>query len=96
MRGLGSDYVLGRRIAYRHGAVEAPLRPSDASQISALLPGKARHAELMAMIALYIGTAADVYVRLIMPSTMARRPRSTRCFTSIWNPSMSTSAHETR
>lgn len=74
-RGLGADYVLGRRLVYRHGAVEARLRPSDPAQIDTLLPGTALHAELMAMVALYIGTAADVHVRLIVPSTMAPKPR---------------------
>lgn len=74
MRGLGSDYVLGRRLKYRHGAVEACLHPSDASQVDMLLPGTARHAELMAVIALYMGTTADVYLRLVIPSTMAPTP----------------------
>ncbi|MFK0376418.1 type VI secretion system baseplate subunit TssG [Pandoraea sp. NPDC090278] len=73
-RGLGADYVLGRRLTYRHGAVEAVLHPSNELQVTSLLPGRALHAELMAVIALYMGTAADVYVRLVMPSTMAPRP----------------------
>ncbi|VVE17182.1 type VI secretion protein [Pandoraea cepalis] len=74
-RGLGADYVLGRRLTYRHGAVEARLRPCGTAQIDSLLPGTARHAELMAMVALYMGTKADVYVRLIVPSTMAPKLR---------------------
>ncbi|MFJ2992474.1 type VI secretion system baseplate subunit TssG [Pandoraea sp. NPDC087047] len=74
-RGLGADYVLGRRLAYRHGAVEALLHPTDSTQVDALLPGTPQNAELMAMIALYMGTTADVYVRLVVPSTMAPKPR---------------------
>ncbi|MDM8359323.1 type VI secretion system baseplate subunit TssG [Pandoraea communis] len=73
-RGLGAGYVLGRRLAYRHGAVEALLHPTDAAQVGALLPGTQSNAELMAMIALYMGNTADVYVRLVMPSTMAPQP----------------------
>ncbi|AKC68539.1 type VI secretion system baseplate subunit TssG [Pandoraea oxalativorans] len=69
-RGLGSDYVLGRRLTYRHGAVEALIHIGDASQVEPLLPGSVLHAELMAMIALYVGTTDDVYVRLVMSSTM--------------------------
>lgn len=73
-RGLSAGYVLGRRLAYRHGAVEALLRPTDVAQVGALLPGTQLNAELMAMVALYMGTATDVYVRLVVPSTMAPKP----------------------
>ncbi|WP_150559687.1 type VI secretion system baseplate subunit TssG [Pandoraea bronchicola] len=74
-RGLGADYVLGRHLTYRYGAAQVLLRPSDPTQIGSLLPGTTLHADLMAMVSLYMGTTADVYVRLIVPSTMAPKPR---------------------
>ena len=73
-RGLGGGYVLGSRIEYRSRAVRATLRPSDAQQAHDLLPGAWLHRELMAFIRLYVGTKADVHLRMEVSSRLAPSP----------------------
>ena len=73
-RGLGSAYVLGRRLAYRSRAVRVTLRPDDAGQAHDLLPGAWLHRELMAFVQLYVGEKADVHLRMEVSSRLAPRP----------------------
>lgn len=72
--GLGFDYVVGSHVVHRCGAVQAVLRPVNAQQVTALLPGAPLHGELMALLKLYMGTKADVYLRMALPSTLAPAP----------------------
>ncbi|RBB33095.1 type VI secretion system baseplate subunit TssG [Burkholderia reimsis] len=73
-RGLGGGYVLGRRLAYRSRAVRVTVRPADAQQAHDLLPGAWLHRELMAFIQLYVGTKADVHLRMEVSSRLAPKP----------------------
>lgn len=70
-RGLGGGYVLGSRIEYRSRAVRATLRPAHGQQAHDLLPGAWLHRELMAFIRLYVGTKADVHLRMEVSSRLA-------------------------
>jgi type VI secretion system protein ImpH len=72
--GLGSGYVLGRRLAYRSRAVRVTLRPADAQQAHDLLPGASLHRELIAFVQLYVGTKADVHLRMEISSKLAPDP----------------------
>ncbi|MFC0401909.1 type VI secretion system baseplate subunit TssG [Paraburkholderia rhizosphaerae] len=73
-RGLGSGYVLGKRIIYRSRAVCATLSPADARQAHELLPGAWLHRELIAYVRLYAGVKADVHLRMTIPSGLAPPP----------------------
>ncbi|TKC78930.1 type VI secretion system baseplate subunit TssG [Trinickia terrae] len=70
-RGLGSDYVLGRRIAYRSKAVRVTLRASSADHVNGLLPDAPLHRDLMAFLRIYVGVKADVMLRMDVPSELA-------------------------
>ncbi|SAL50933.1 putative cytoplasmic protein [Caballeronia arvi] len=72
--GLGGGYVLGKRLRYRSRAVRVTLRPHDAQQAHDLLPGAWLHRDLMALVKLYIGTKADVHLRVRMSSRFAPAP----------------------
>lgn len=74
-RGLGGGYVLGKRLAYRSRATRVTLRPADAEQAHDLLPGAWLHSELMALIRLYVGTRADVFLRMEVSSRIAPPPK---------------------
>ncbi|CAB3810261.1 hypothetical protein LMG27177_07101 [Paraburkholderia fynbosensis] len=73
-RGPGGGYVLGNRLAYRSRAVRVTLCPSDGQQAHDLLPGAWLHRELMAFIRLYVGTKADVHLRMEVSSRLAPAP----------------------
>ncbi|MGF6639945.1 type VI secretion system baseplate subunit TssG [Paraburkholderia sp. MM6662-R1] len=73
-RGLGGGYVLGNRLEYRSRAVRVTLRPSDGQQAHDMLPGAWLHRELMAFIRLYVGTKADVHLRMEVSSRLAPAP----------------------
>jgi type VI secretion system protein ImpH len=73
-RGLGGGYVLGKRIEYRSRAVRVTLRPLDARQAHDLLPGAVLHRELMALMRLYVGTKADVHLRMELSSRFVPPP----------------------
>lgn len=73
-KGLGSGYVLGKRMAYRSRAVRVTLKPVNAEQAHGLLPGSALHRELMAFIQLYVGVKADVHLRMEVSSRYAPEP----------------------
>ncbi|MEK6421148.1 MAG: type VI secretion system baseplate subunit TssG [Burkholderia gladioli] len=72
--GLGSGYVLGRRMSYRRRAVRLTLQPADERQANGLLPGGALHRDLVAFVRLYVGVKADVHLRMTMSSRFAPRP----------------------
>ncbi|MGH8779863.1 type VI secretion system baseplate subunit TssG [Paraburkholderia sp.] len=74
-QGLGGGYVLGTRLTYRSRAVRATLRPMDAAQAHDLLPGAPMHREVIAFLRLYIGTKADVFLRMEVPSAFIPAPR---------------------
>lgn len=74
-RGLGGGYVLGSRLEYRSRAARVTLRPASAEQAHDLLPGAWLHRELMAFIRLYVGTKADVFLRMELSSRLAPAPR---------------------
>lgn len=74
-RGLGGGYVLGTRLAYRSRAARVTLRPASAEQAHGLLPGASLHRELMAFIRLYVGTKADVFLRMEVSSRIAPAPK---------------------
>jgi type VI secretion system protein ImpH len=74
-KGLGRDYVLGRRLAYRSRAVRVTLRPDNAQHAHDLLPGAWLHRELMAFVQLYVGVKADVHLRMEVSSRLAPVPR---------------------
>lgn len=74
-RGLGGGYVLGRRLTYRSRAARVTLRPASAQQAHDLLPGAWLHGELMAFIRLYVGTRADVSLRMEVSSRLAPAPK---------------------
>ncbi|WP_439889620.1 type VI secretion system baseplate subunit TssG [Ralstonia sp. 25C] len=73
-RGLGGGYVLGNRLFYRSRAVRLTVCPADAQQAQDLLPGAELHRELMAFVRLYIGTKADVHLRMEVTSRLAPVP----------------------
>ena len=73
-RGLGGGYVLGKRLPYRSRAVRVTLAPQNAQQARDLLPGAWRHRDVMALLKLYIGTKADVHLRMQMSSRFAPQP----------------------
>ncbi|MGN6087194.1 type VI secretion system baseplate subunit TssG [Trinickia sp.] len=73
-RGLGRGYVLGQRLAYRSRAARVTLRPADARQAHDLLPGGWLHRELLAFVRLYVGTRADVHLRMRISSRYAPAP----------------------
>ncbi|RFU45207.1 type VI secretion system baseplate subunit TssG [Paraburkholderia sp. DHOC27] len=73
-RGLGGAYVLGARLSYRSRAVRVTLRPANAQQAHDLLPGAWLHRELLAFIRLYVGTRADVLLRMQISSRLAPLP----------------------
>jgi len=73
-RGLGGGYVLGRRLAYRSRAARVTLRPDNARQAHDLLPGAWLHLELIAFVTLYVGTKADVHLRMEVSSRIAPLP----------------------
>jgi len=74
-RGLGGGYVLGARLAYRSRAVRVTLWPANAEQAHDLLPGARLHSELMAFLRLYVGTKADVFLRMQVSSKLVPAPR---------------------
>lgn len=74
-RGLGGGYVLGTRLMYRSRAARVTLRPASAEQAHDLLPGARLHRELMAFICLYVGTKADVFLRMEVSSRIVPAPR---------------------
>jgi type VI secretion system protein ImpH len=74
-RGLGGGYVLGTRLAYRSRAARVTLRPASAEQAHDLLPGAWLHRELMAFIRLYVGTRADVFMRMEVSSRLVPAPK---------------------
>jgi len=74
-RGLGGGYVLGARLTYRSRAVRVTLWPANAEQAHNLLPGTHLHSELMAFLRLYVGTKADVFLRMEVSSKLAPTPR---------------------
>jgi type VI secretion system protein ImpH len=73
-RGLGGGYVLGTRLAYRSRAARLTLRPASAQQAHDLLPGARLHRELLAFVRLYVGTRADVFLRMEVSSRLAPAP----------------------
>lgn len=73
-RGLGGGYVLGNRLEYRSRAVRVTLRPAHGRQAHDLLPGAWLHRELMAFIRLYVGTKADVHLRMAVSSRLVPEP----------------------
>jgi type VI secretion system protein ImpH len=74
-RGLGGGYVLGTRLTYRSRAARVTLRPASAQQAHDLLPGAWLHRELMAFIRLYVGTKADVFLRMEVSPRLAPAPK---------------------
>lgn len=82
--GLGKSTVLGKRIPYRSKAVKLTLFPADAGQAQALLPGGGLHEDLLGIVRLYLGTKADVLLRLglntaVMPKLrLGRRASESR------------------
>jgi type VI secretion system protein ImpH len=76
-RGLGGGYVLGKRLPYRSRAVRVTLKPQHAQQAHDLLPGGWLHRDLTALTRLYIGTKADVHLRMQMSSRFAPEPSVT-------------------
>lgn len=74
-RGLGGGYVLGSRLTYRSRAARVTLRPASAEQAHDLLPGAWLHREMMAIIRLYAGTKADVFLRMEVSSRIAPAPK---------------------
>lgn len=73
-RGLGRGYVLGKRLPYRSRAVRLTLRPAHARQAQELLPGARLYAELVALVRLYVGSKADVHMRMEMSSRFVPPP----------------------
>ncbi|MFM0336713.1 type VI secretion system baseplate subunit TssG [Paraburkholderia fungorum] len=74
-RGPGGGYVLGTRLTCRSRAARVTLRPATAEQAHDLLPGAWLHRELMAFIRLYVGTKADVFLRMEVSSRIAPVPK---------------------
>jgi type VI secretion system protein ImpH len=74
-RGLGGGYVLGTRLAYRSRAARVTMRPASAEQAHDLLPGAWLHRELLAFIRLYVGTKADVFLRMEVSSRLSPAPK---------------------
>lgn len=74
-RGLGGGYVLGTCLSYRSRAARVTLRPANPGQAHALLPGAPLHGELMAFLRLYVGTRADVFLRMEVSSRLAPVPQ---------------------
>jgi type VI secretion system protein ImpH len=72
--GLGGGYVLGKRLPYRSRAVRVTLAPQDAQQARDLLPGAWLHRDVMSLLKIYIGTKADVHLRMQMSSRFAPEP----------------------
>ncbi len=66
--------MLGKRVHYRSRAVRVTLRPTNAQQAHDLLPGAWLHRDLMALARLYIGTKADVHLRMQMSSRFTPEP----------------------
>ncbi|MEX3952504.1 type VI secretion system baseplate subunit TssG [Paraburkholderia sp. EG287B] len=73
-KGLGGGYVLGQRLTYRSRAARATLRPGNAQQAHALLPGAWLNRELMAFVQLYVGVKADIHLRMQVSSRIAPLP----------------------
>lgn len=73
-KGLGGGYVLGKRMAYRSRAARATLRPHNAQQAHALLPGAWLNRELLAFVQLYVGVKADIHLRMQVSSRIAPLP----------------------
>ncbi|WP_322029174.1 type VI secretion system baseplate subunit TssG [Paraburkholderia sp. J76] len=73
-KGLGGGYVLGKRMAYRSRAARATLRPCNAQQAHALLPGASLNHELLAFVRLYVGVKADIHLRMQVSSKIAPLP----------------------
>jgi type VI secretion system protein ImpH len=74
---LGAGYVLGTRLAYRSRAVKVTVRPASAAQAHDLLPGAPLHRELIAFLSLYVGTKADVFLRMEVSSRLVPPPTMT-------------------
>jgi type VI secretion system protein ImpH len=74
---LGAGYVLGTRFAYRSRAVKVTVRPANAAQAHDLLPGAPLHRELIAFLSLYVGTKADVFLRMEVSSRLVPPPTMT-------------------
>jgi len=73
-RGLGGGYVLGTRLPYRSRAVRVTVAPQNAQQARDLLPGAWLHRDVMALVKIYMGTKADVHMRMQMSSRFAPEP----------------------
>ncbi|CAG4895312.1 hypothetical protein R69919_02001 [Paraburkholderia gardini] len=71
---LGAGYALGARVAYRGRAVRVTLRPAGAEQAHDLLPGAQLHGEVIAFLRLYVGTKADVFLRMEVSSRLVPPP----------------------
>jgi type VI secretion system protein ImpH len=71
LSGLGDGHVLGRRVFDRSQAVLVTIRPHDAAQAHALLPGESLNEDLMHLVAVYLGQKADAVVRMRIPASNA-------------------------
>jgi len=71
LSGLGDGHVLGSRVLDHSQAVLVTIQPLDATQTHALLPGEPLHADLMRMVAVYLGQKADVVLRMKIPASNA-------------------------
>lgn len=69
--GLSRGHVLGRRVVDRGGAVRVTLSPATAAQAQGLLPGAPHHRELMSLLRVYLGTKADVVLRMEVSAAIA-------------------------
>jgi type VI secretion system protein ImpH len=61
---LNRSTVMGKRVLYRSKAVKITLRPKTPAQAQALFPGGQLHQDLMGMLRIYVGTKADVILRM--------------------------------
>ncbi|MEM5448726.1 type VI secretion system baseplate subunit TssG [Paraburkholderia guartelaensis] len=71
LSGLGDGHVLGSRVLDRSQAILVTIRPLDAAQAHALLPGEVLHEDLMRLVGLYLGDKADAVLRMEIPSSAA-------------------------
>lgn len=71
LSGLGDGHVLGARVLDRSQAVLVTIRPLDAAQSHALLPGEVLHQDLMRLVGLYLGNKADAVLRMEIPASAA-------------------------
>ncbi|WP_130393647.1 type VI secretion system baseplate subunit TssG [Cupriavidus agavae] len=71
---LGENCVLGRGFFDRANAVRIVITPSRRESVLGLMPGRAAHGELMALLRFYLGHTAHAFLEMHVPRALMPAP----------------------